>query len=820
MVAIGDKVQLKGQAATVRYLGKTEFASGEWVGLELDTPTGKNNGTVQGVEYFICNQPGNFGVFVRPTLLEPRSPVPQDVVAVVNRLQQKLRDALNENTSLRESVEAITKKLKVARSELSTTILSLESATVETEYLRDQNALLLERISKLQDTYEDLSTDHEILKEELDIYKELEDAVSLQLPSESDLTIEDFTVLMQFNKRLELANTSLKKLMNTKENNFNSEIDCLKNELANATSSLASYGSTAKKLDAAENSIRLLQEQLESTIELVSIVERVSNENEALHAKIGQLTIQIEELTELNEIDKALEAEHLKRENELRNSIAALNEALKKETTTVESLLSSNKQLKENLYKVTNSAQESTNDKNSLSLECELAELKALQEYTLKENETKSSDLKFLESFLSQLVPSELSKVTRLIHSISVMQRKVHSDLCPEGVPEQSWRRLQDILSHVITGLEYHYQNINVDALAAQYETFLGVYGSEVNALALLSAISSLEYVVLEETLPLMELPWALTKLATSSALIQIRMEKLIECSPSVNNERLAQIIKKSQEIYLAIEAVRAQHKLSFFSESMIDFQFKDDSIDVENSNVLDNLVSQLDLILDTLRSSPIVPMNMVSIYSNLKEGRSKKDIETLENAQEDLKEKQRRIQDLQLHVGLLERNMTLSLAEKNSEINGTQALLVESQAKIIELKKQIGDIREENAELTRQMDAFLDFNENSKYQQIKFYNDKTTGLEMTNTEALIDEIQLLKRMLKPQLKESSWNMHMEWLHKPLYKTLSFNDPRCSKGLAFLEEAHCQRRATRDLIKAIPKPAPNSQRLRYLRSGV
>lgn len=52
-----------GKRGTVRYVGETDFAQGEWVGLELDRPDGKNNGELNGRVYFTCAD--NHGLFVK-----------------------------------------------------------------------------------------------------------------------------------------------------------------------------------------------------------------------------------------------------------------------------------------------------------------------------------------------------------------------------------------------------------------------------------------------------------------------------------------------------------------------------------------------------------------------------------------------------------------------------------------------------------------------------------------------------------------------------------------------------------------------------------
>eukprot|EP00057_Strongylocentrotus_purpuratus_P028202 XP_011682676.1 PREDICTED: CAP-Gly domain-containing linker protein 1 isoform X6 [Strongylocentrotus purpuratus] len=52
---VGDRVLVSGsKLGTLRYTGTTEFAKGEWAGVELDEEQGKNDGAVAGTRYFQC----------------------------------------------------------------------------------------------------------------------------------------------------------------------------------------------------------------------------------------------------------------------------------------------------------------------------------------------------------------------------------------------------------------------------------------------------------------------------------------------------------------------------------------------------------------------------------------------------------------------------------------------------------------------------------------------------------------------------------------------------------------------------------------------
>lgn len=70
-----------GRQGTVRFVGATQFAAGDWVGIELDDATGKNDGAVQGERYFDC-EPG-YGMFVRPPA----------ITAVIDRPARESRPA-------------------------------------------------------------------------------------------------------------------------------------------------------------------------------------------------------------------------------------------------------------------------------------------------------------------------------------------------------------------------------------------------------------------------------------------------------------------------------------------------------------------------------------------------------------------------------------------------------------------------------------------------------------------------------------------------------------------------------------------------------
>lgn len=54
----------------VRYIGPADFGDGIWVGVELRTAKGKNDGCVQDKRYFSCKP--DHGLLVRPSKITVR----------------------------------------------------------------------------------------------------------------------------------------------------------------------------------------------------------------------------------------------------------------------------------------------------------------------------------------------------------------------------------------------------------------------------------------------------------------------------------------------------------------------------------------------------------------------------------------------------------------------------------------------------------------------------------------------------------------------------------------------------------------------------
>ena len=66
---VGDRCEVSpgGRRGVIRWIGELEKGDinrgGYWVGIALDEPSGKNDGSYKGIKFFSC--PMNYGIFAR-----------------------------------------------------------------------------------------------------------------------------------------------------------------------------------------------------------------------------------------------------------------------------------------------------------------------------------------------------------------------------------------------------------------------------------------------------------------------------------------------------------------------------------------------------------------------------------------------------------------------------------------------------------------------------------------------------------------------------------------------------------------------------------
>ncbi|XP_072289841.1 CAP-Gly domain-containing linker protein 1 isoform X4 [Eucyclogobius newberryi] len=199
---MGDRVLVGGtKAGVIRFLGETDFAKGEWCGVELDEPLGKNDGAVAGTRYFQC-QP-KYGLF---------APVHK-----VTRIGFPSTTPAKAKTTARKTPNTTPSGLK--RSPSASSISTMSSVTSVASAKPSRTGLLTETSSRYNRKISGTTAVQEVLKEkqqhieQLMAERDLERAEVARATSQAGAMEQEITLLRDDHDEMETKMDQLRALV-------------------------------------------------------------------------------------------------------------------------------------------------------------------------------------------------------------------------------------------------------------------------------------------------------------------------------------------------------------------------------------------------------------------------------------------------------------------------------------------------------------------------------------------------------------------------------------------------------------------------------
>lgn len=439
-LTVGQRVRVKDNYGTVRFIGKTKFAPGVWVGVELEDEVGRNDGSVEGIRYFETSKSGMYGVFVREKMVsqdgtEGVALHHDDVLllhGIIEKLQLKLKITTGDIKEYKEKISTLESLLQESNTNFQSLESKLEQIGVDKDFMEEKNNELQMSLESIQIKYDDLKGDFQLLQEEFTLNKQIEEEVKESL-KHGDYSEENVKVLLERNLQLEHALVSLKSLTDQNEFNLKKELDSLKKNNGLLQKDDETYLAVVEKLSAAEKRIVELQEYLDSALDLEKIIDSLQAKNEELTQKVEQLSSTVEELTELHELDKNLEENQILVEKELNQNIKDLKEIIHNDKNSINKLEKTNKFLESKLAELKSLTKDSKSPEDE-SLKEEIKRLSNKLKHTDMENLNNKIQLVIAEQQLlfaqnTSLSINETSTILDVIYNLKQAKSRADSIL-------------------------------------------------------------------------------------------------------------------------------------------------------------------------------------------------------------------------------------------------------------------------------------------------------------------------------------------------------------------------------------------------------
>ncbi|KAG7198920.1 hypothetical protein KM043_015737 [Ampulex compressa] len=391
------------KTGVLRYVGATEFAPGEWCGVELDEPIGKNDGSVADKRYFECRP--KHGLFA-PAHKVSRSPSNKRPSYGIQRPPSSTVRRVGSRESL-ASVSSIASATPMRPGSRDI----LKEKQKEIDALRRERDLERERITKAANQADQAEQSALSIKEEYEKYREEMQIAVLRL--EADKTglahqleeerrrCED--LLFRFEEEsvnkddIQNERESEQCVVNTVNEN---RIKELETQLLEERERVTKLEGESVKLFEAEEELARLRNEASNAIEKTQLQD-VQSLNQALQTSKNTLEL---ELREKSLRIQELEARLLQLEETTNSTLHKLqeetNHLLHQKEIKIEELVTSTEDLKEQLRLAEHAAGHVLKEKDSLAAQLQFLtdqKCSTLEELERVKNELKSKDQELLE---------------------------------------------------------------------------------------------------------------------------------------------------------------------------------------------------------------------------------------------------------------------------------------------------------------------------------------------------------------------------------------------------------------------------------------
>ncbi|KAJ5071315.1 ras guanine nucleotide exchange factor a [Anaeramoeba ignava] len=278
---IGQEVEIQNQKGIIKFIGNTEFAPGLWVGIELDSSTGRNDGTINGVKYFDCKP--SHGIFVRESFLSIQNQNLKfnfdDEMKKKVEVHGLLLETLHKNSALNQKIEELEEKIK-QKGQPGKAFLSEQEK-------RDEIARLQKEKFLLQREIERFTIEKNILKKNIQQLQDILKAEEPKIVVESNLEL--WSEISKITKQIDEERVQSQVL----ENKNNSLMQNIQNARQTAKQQNDELKETLKKKEAYIQKVSESKKNLRDLLSSKGYMRRTSSSTRKIKNKIKQLEAEI-----------------------------------------------------------------------------------------------------------------------------------------------------------------------------------------------------------------------------------------------------------------------------------------------------------------------------------------------------------------------------------------------------------------------------------------------------------------------------------------------------------------------------------------------